>query len=65
MQDTVANGIEMLEIPATIMGKANVIIWDEAPVILVDTGYPGQMRLWKDPFNITLTDCLTYDKIMI
>jgi hypothetical protein len=66
----VANGIEMLEISATIMGKANVIyptlIWDEALVILVDTGYPGQQNwLWKDPFNITLTDYLTYNKIMI
>jgi glyoxylase-like metal-dependent hydrolase (beta-lactamase superfamily II) len=47
-----ANGIEMLEISATIMGKANVIhptlIWDENLVILVDTGYPGQLPLFRE-----------------
>jgi glyoxylase-like metal-dependent hydrolase (beta-lactamase superfamily II) len=48
----VANGVEMLEISATIMGKTNVIhptlIWDEDTVILVDAGYPGQAPLIRD-----------------
>jgi len=48
----VTNGIEMLEISATIMGKANVIhptlIWDKDIVILVDTGYPGQLPLLRE-----------------
>lgn len=48
----VANGIEMLEISAIIMGKVNVIhptlLWDEDTVILVDTGYPGQLPLFRE-----------------
>jgi glyoxylase-like metal-dependent hydrolase (beta-lactamase superfamily II) len=48
----VANGIEMLEISAIIMGKVNVIhptlLWDEDVVILVDTGYPGQLPLFRE-----------------
>src|ERR1700730_3927177 len=47
-----ANGVEMLEISATIMGKIDVIyptlLWDEDMVILVDTGYPGQMPLFRE-----------------
>ncbi len=48
----VANGIEMLEISATLMGRVAVIhptlIWDEDTVILVDTGYPGQLPLFRE-----------------
>lgn len=48
----VANGIEMLEISAIIIGKVDVIhptlIWDEDMVILVDTGYPGQLPLFRE-----------------
>lgn len=47
-----ANGVEMLEISAVIMGKVNVInpalIWDEKTAILVDTGYPGQLALIRE-----------------
>jgi hypothetical protein len=43
----VANGVEMLEISATIVGKIDVIhptlFWDRDVAILVDTGYPGPM----------------------
>lgn len=43
----IANGIEMLEISSKVLGKPNVInptlIWDEHTVILVDSGYPGQL----------------------
>jgi glyoxylase-like metal-dependent hydrolase (beta-lactamase superfamily II) len=42
-----AEGVEMLEISATVMGKPDTIhptlIWDRDTVILVDTGYPGQL----------------------
>ncbi|MDD7796333.1 MBL fold metallo-hydrolase [Clostridium sp. 'White wine YQ'] len=44
----IANGIEMLEIKANVMGRESsinpVLIWDEENVILVDTGFPGQMK---------------------
>ncbi|HUX46496.1 MAG TPA: MBL fold metallo-hydrolase, partial [Desulfosporosinus sp.] len=43
----IANGIYMLEISANIMGTPSVInptlIWDNDTVILIDTGYPGQL----------------------
>jgi glyoxylase-like metal-dependent hydrolase (beta-lactamase superfamily II) len=48
----VANGVEMLEISAPIMGRLSVIhptlLWDEDMVILVDTGYPGQLSLIRE-----------------
>jgi glyoxylase-like metal-dependent hydrolase (beta-lactamase superfamily II) len=48
----VANGIATLEISATIMGQATVIhptvLWDEQNVILVDTGYPSQLPLFRE-----------------
>ncbi|TGE30950.1 MBL fold metallo-hydrolase [Desulfosporosinus sp. Sb-LF] len=43
----IANGIYMLEISANIMGTPSVInptlIWDNDTVILIDTGFPGQL----------------------
>ena len=43
----IANGVYMLEISANIMGKPSVIhptlIWDNETVILIDTGFPGQL----------------------
>lgn len=43
----VADGVEMLELSAVVMGEQNVInptlIWDDDEVILVDTGFPGQL----------------------
>lgn len=43
----IAEGIYMLEISATIMGSPSAIyptlIWDKDTVILVDTGFPGQL----------------------
>jgi glyoxylase-like metal-dependent hydrolase (beta-lactamase superfamily II) len=45
----IADGIEMLEISAPVMGSPRVInptlIWDRQALMLVDTGYPGQMHL--------------------
>jgi glyoxylase-like metal-dependent hydrolase (beta-lactamase superfamily II) len=50
----VANGLEMLEITATVMGNVNTIhptlLWDEDKVVLVDTGYPGQLPLFREAF---------------
>ncbi|SFJ67247.1 MBL fold metallo-hydrolase [Thermoflavimicrobium dichotomicum] len=48
----IANGVEMLEISANIMGKLDTIfptlIWDKDTVILVDTGYPGQLPKFRE-----------------
>lgn len=56
----IANGVEMLEISATIMGKLDIIhptlIWDKNTMILVDTGYPGQLPLlYKAMENVGMT----------
>src|SRR5471030_2093080 len=43
----IANGVEMLKIPANVMGTHSIInptlIYDKDTVILVDAGYPGQL----------------------
>ncbi|MFC4766028.1 MBL fold metallo-hydrolase [Effusibacillus consociatus] len=48
----VANGVEMLEIAATVMGKVHIIhptlIWDQDTAILVDAGYPGQLPKFRE-----------------
>jgi glyoxylase-like metal-dependent hydrolase (beta-lactamase superfamily II) len=48
----IANGVEMLEISATIMGKIDVVnptlIWDKDMAVLIDTGYPGQLPLIRE-----------------
>jgi glyoxylase-like metal-dependent hydrolase (beta-lactamase superfamily II) len=48
----VAKGTEMLEIAAVVMGKQNTIcptlLWDENTVVLVDTGFPGQLPLLRE-----------------
>jgi glyoxylase-like metal-dependent hydrolase (beta-lactamase superfamily II) len=70
----VANGIEMLEISATVMGKIETIhptlIWDKDTAILVDTGFPGQlskireaMEKAKVPFNKLNKIILTHQDI--
>ena len=47
-----ANGLTMLEITATIIGRTTMIyptlLWDEQNVVLVDTGYPGQLPLFQE-----------------
>ncbi|MGO4546560.1 MBL fold metallo-hydrolase [Paenibacillus sp. 2TAB23] len=58
----IANGVNMLPISAVMMGRMETIyptlLWDGNTVILVDTGYPGQLSLIKEqieragvPFN--------------
>ncbi|RLQ93214.1 MBL fold metallo-hydrolase [Falsibacillus albus] len=50
----IADGIEMLEISANMMGKTEtihpVLIWNENEALLVDTGFPGQLPLFKNAF---------------
>lgn len=47
----VANGVEMLEITAEVLGEPSLIhptlIWDENEVLLIDTGYPGQLPVFR------------------
>lgn len=51
-----ANGVTMLSISATIMGKTNVVhpslLWDQENLILVDTAYPGQLPLMKEAMKL-------------
>jgi len=48
----ISQGIAMLELTASIMGKAETIyptlIWDDHAALLVDTGYPGQSELIRN-----------------
>jgi glyoxylase-like metal-dependent hydrolase (beta-lactamase superfamily II) len=48
----IAEGLEMLEIRAEMFGNAMVyhptIIWDEAEMILIDAGFPGQSELIRE-----------------
>ena len=52
----IANGIEILEIAATIMGRVDVVhptlIWDKDNVLLIDTGYPGQLTLIQEAIQL-------------
>jgi glyoxylase-like metal-dependent hydrolase (beta-lactamase superfamily II) len=58
----IAEGIKILKISTNIMGKSDMIyptlFWDEDNVILVDTGFPGQLQQFHEaldqegfPFN--------------
>ncbi|TVX94367.1 MBL fold metallo-hydrolase [Paenibacillus agilis] len=46
--------IEMLTLSASMMGKVETIyptlLWDEKDLLLVDTGYPGQLPLLEEAF---------------
>ncbi len=48
----IADGVEMLEISSTVMGRPNVIrpmlLHDADTAVLVDTGYPGQLALLRE-----------------
>lgn len=48
----VKNNIKMLELTMNSMGETNVIhptlIWDEENMILIDTGYPGQINAIRE-----------------
>jgi glyoxylase-like metal-dependent hydrolase (beta-lactamase superfamily II) len=65
----IANGVEMLEISATIMGKVNVInptlIWDNNMAVLIDTGFPGQLPLIREAMLIAEVPFDSLNKIII
>ncbi|MEK4465663.1 MBL fold metallo-hydrolase [Paenibacillus sp. FSL E2-0177] len=48
----IAQGIEMLEITAQVMGGKDTIyptlLWDEHTAVLVDTGFPGLLSTFKE-----------------
>lgn len=48
----IADGIEMLEISCNLMGRISkvypVLIWDDKDMILIDTGFPGQLEKFKE-----------------
>lgn len=48
----IADGIEMLEIHCNIMGRMTniypVLIWDDKDMVLVDTGFPGQLERFRE-----------------
>ena len=49
------NGLEVLEISAPMMGRIETVyptlLWDDENVVLVDTGYPGQLPLIQQAFE--------------
>lgn len=51
----IADGVEMLELSAVVMGEQNVVnptlIWDDDDVILVDAGFPGQMPAIREALD--------------
>ena len=51
----IAEGIEMLDIPANLMtgpGIINpVILWDKEEVVMVDAGFPNQVQEFRDAFE--------------
>jgi glyoxylase-like metal-dependent hydrolase (beta-lactamase superfamily II) len=53
----IADGIEALELNANSMGRPTVIyptlMWDDETVILVDTGFPGQINAIREAMNKT------------
>lgn len=65
----VASGVEVLEIPAVIMGTKTLIyptlIWDEKTTILVDAGFPGQIFDFRQAIMETGTSLEKIDKIII
>lgn len=44
----IAEGIEMIEISCNIMGRMTniypILMWDDKDMVLVDTGFPGQLK---------------------
>jgi len=65
----VAPGIEVLEIPAVIMGTKTLIyptlIWDDKTTILVDAGFPGQISEFRRAIMEAGTSFEKIDKIII
>lgn len=51
----ITDGVEMLEIVDNIMGNQRAVcptlIWDKDTKILIDTGFPGQLQLFRNAFE--------------
>lgn len=64
-----AQGIEILEISADVMGKPKIIypvlLWDQDAVVLVDTGYPGQLPQIREAVDKTGVPFEKLNKIII
>ncbi len=62
----IESGIYMLEIPAKIMGMASVInptvIWDKDSLVLIDTGFPGQLHQIQEAFE---KDGIPFSKLKV
>lgn len=60
----IADGIEMLEISCNLMGRISkvypVLLWDDKDMILIDTGFPGQLEKFKEA--VKMLD-LSFEKI--
>jgi glyoxylase-like metal-dependent hydrolase (beta-lactamase superfamily II) len=65
----IANGVEMLEISTTAMGRPGVIhptlLWDDQHVILVDAGFPGQTPLIRAAIAQAGVDFSRLDTILL
>jgi glyoxylase-like metal-dependent hydrolase (beta-lactamase superfamily II) len=65
----VADGVEMLEISANVMGKQDVIhptlIWNEHAVILVDAGFPGQLPKFREAMEKAGAALDKLDKVIL
>ncbi len=65
----IANGVEMLEIAANMMGKQSIIcptlLWDEQSAVLVDTGYPGQLPLIRQALEQAGISFETLSKVIL
>ncbi len=65
----IAYGVNMLPIAAVMMGRLETIyptlIWDNDTVILVDTGYPGQLPLIKEQMERAGVSFAKLNKIII
>ena len=60
----IADGVYILEIAANVMGRPDVIypsvIWQHQEVILVDTGFPGQLAQIQEAF---IKDGVPFDQL--
>lgn len=65
----IANGVEMLEITANAMAGPTIIypvvIWDKDDVVLVDTGYPGQLSKFQNAFELAGIPYSSLNRIVI
>ena len=63
----ITNRVEMLELAANITGQVNkvhpVLLTDDDEVVLIDTGYPGQLGLLQEKLVEADSNCESITKI--